>query len=320
MTMINLNKFYFQFVTKINLLKRLGIYNTMEEFCYMDERKKIKECDKLINRYIFRAKKFIEYACFQYGKYKYMLSKKPDAEFISDFQYFVFTKSTKSLESIRKLLDIGHTEDVFVLARTMFEGYIASRYIDERYDDTILNDFIFVPQLISQRKVIYDGENARIRDGNEIIDFIQRNPSDMRLGKDKNYFYDLYGFLCDFAHCNFSTVYYYIDKHDRYTCGNVINEFLTRVIVLFIYTKLFESIVTIEGEDFLNQREEQECYKLVEDATKALFEQLDYLSKYNCKSVNDELNNHMKKMFKEMKKSLKEEIGSVNKDFLIKKM
>ncbi len=159
-------------------------------------------------------------------------------------------------------------------------------------------------------------KNARTRDKNEIIDFIQRNPSDMKLGKDKNYFYDLYGFLCDFAHCNFSTVYYYINQNDLYTCDNVINEFLVRVIVLFVYTKLFESIVTIEGEDFIDQKEEQECYKLVEETTKFLSEQLDYFSKYNCKSVGDELNKHMKKMFKEMKKSLKEEIGSINKDFL----
>ena len=284
----------------------------------MDKQEEIKKCDKLINRFILRSKKFIEYACFQYGKYKCMLGKKPDAEFISDFQYFVFTKSTKSLESIRKLLDIGHTEDIFILSRTMFEGYLASRYIDEEYDEAFLNDFIFVPQLISQRKVIYDGKNARTRDRKEIIDFIQRNPSDMKLGKDKNYFYDLYGFLCDFAHCNFSTVYYYIDKHGLFTCDNVINEFLVRVIVLFIYTKLFESIVTIEGEDFINQKEEQACYKLVEDATKFLFVQLDYFSKYDCKSVGTELNKHMKKMFKEMKKSLKEEIGSVKKDFLSK--
>lgn len=63
-----------------------------------------------------------------------MVSGEPDAHFISDFQYFVFTKSTKSLESIRTLLKIGHIEDVFILLRTMFEGYLASRYIDENYD------------------------------------------------------------------------------------------------------------------------------------------------------------------------------------------
>ena len=100
----------------------------------------INECDKLINKYILRARKFIEYGCFQYGKYSYAIGKKPTTDFISDFQYFVLTKSTKSLEAIRQLLDMGHTEDVFILARTMFEGYLASRYICEEYNDDLLND------------------------------------------------------------------------------------------------------------------------------------------------------------------------------------
>ena len=91
----------------------------------MQKDNEIRECDKYINQYILRARKFMEYGCFKYGKYSYAISKSPDASFIDDFQYFVLTKSTKSLESIRKLLDMGHTEDVFILARTMFEGYLA---------------------------------------------------------------------------------------------------------------------------------------------------------------------------------------------------
>lgn len=282
----------------------------------MSKEQDIIVCDKLINKFILRARKFINYGCFQYGKYQYAISKKPDASFVSDFQYFVFTKSTKSLESIRALLDMGHTEDVLILARTMFEGYLASRFIDEEYEDSLVNDFIFVPQLISQRKVIYDNGEARVRGTNEIIDFLQRNPSEMKLGKDKNYFYDLYGYLCDYAHCNFSILYNYINAQDGYTCDNEVNPYLVRIIVLFIFTKLFESIVTVEGEDFEGEDEERECYALVQDATRFLYEQLDYLSKYSSPNVGTELNKHMKGMFKEMKKSLKEEVGSVKKDFL----
>lgn len=282
----------------------------------MDAEWVISECDKLINKFILRARRFIEYGCFQYGKYQYAISKKPDASFISDFQYFVLTKSTKSLESIRALLDIGHTEDVFILARTMFEGYLASRFMAEKYEDSFVNDFIFIPQLVSQRKVIRDESGARIRGTNELIDFIQRNPSQMKLGKDKNYFSDLYGFLCDFAHCNFSILYYYSDGQAGYTCDNCINPYLVRVIVLFIFTKIFESIVTVEGEDFRSETEEKACYALVCDATKFIYEQLDYFAKHVCPDSSNELNKHMKQMFKEMKKSLKEGVGSVKKDFL----
>ena len=74
----------------------------------------------------------------------------------------------------------------------------------------------------------------------------------MKLGKDKKYFYDLYAYLCDFAYCNFSTLYYYIGTDDSYTCDKVVNEYLVRVVVLFIFTKIFESIVTVEGEDFIS--------------------------------------------------------------------
>lgn len=267
----------------------------------MSKEQEIIICDKLINKYILRARKFIDYGCFQYGKYQYAISNEPDASFVSDFQYFVLTKSTKSLESIRKLLDMGHTEDVFILARTMFEGYLASRFIDEKYEDSFVHDFIFIPQLISQRKVIYNNGEAKIRGTNEIIAFLQRNPSEMKLGKDKNYFYDLYDFLCDFAHCNFSILYYYINAQDGYTCDNVVNAYLVRIIVLFIFTKLFESIVTVEGEDFESESEEKECYNLVQDATCFLYEQLDYFAKYDSPNVGDELNKHMKGMFKEMK-------------------
>ena len=102
-----------------------------KEICGEDENKK---CDKLINRYLLRGKKFVDYACFQYGAYNVAISGKADAHFIDDFQYFVFTKSTKSLEAIRILLKNGKYEDVLIILRSMFEGYLASRFIDEKYD------------------------------------------------------------------------------------------------------------------------------------------------------------------------------------------
>ena len=94
------------------------------------------------------------------------------------------------------------------------------------------------------------------------------------------------------------------------------NSFMVRILVIFTYTKIFESIVTVEGEDFLNEREEKECYKLVKDATIYLDSKLEDLENYNSSRANPELNNKMKKMFTEMRQSLKEKIGSVNKDFL----
>lgn len=109
------------------------------------------QCDKFINRYLLRGRNIADYTCFQYGHYDVMICGEPDAHFISNFQYFVFTKNTKSLESIRALLHIGHIEDVLILLRTMFEGYLEIRYIDENYDVKLLSDFKLVSQLIAHR-------------------------------------------------------------------------------------------------------------------------------------------------------------------------
>lgn len=284
----------------------------------MDQRlEEIKKCDKLINSFLLRGNKFVEYACFQYGAYNAAISGEPDAHYISDFQYFVFVKSTKSLKSIRTLLDMGHIEDVFILLRTMFEGYLASRYIDEKYEDKLLNDFIFVPQLIARRKVIYQDEIAVCRETKELIEYIQRNPSEMKLGKDKRYFSDFYAYLCNYAHCNYSILDCYLDENNMFTLSGKKDEYLIRILVLFVYTKTFESIVTVEGEDFLDKREENLCYELVTDANTFLYQQLEYLSQHEFSEKNKELNKHMKNMFKDMKKSLTEEIGSVKKVFLL---
>lgn len=133
--------------------------------------------------------------------------------------------------------------------------------------------------------------------------------------RDKRYFYDFYAFLCNYAHCNFSIINEFIDD-GQFSCDKSDNIYMAKVMTLFVYIKLFESIVTVEGEDFLNSREEKECYKLVRESTKFIYDRLEEFSKYNCKTASDELNRHMRNMFKNMRSSLKEEVGSIKKDFL----
>lgn len=244
------------------------------------------------------------------------MSGKPDAHYISDFQYFVFTKSTKSLMSIRTLLHDKRNEDVLIILRSMFEGYLASRYIDENYSEQLLNDFLFVPQLIAHRKIIYDGKVAVDSDKN-IIDFIQRNPSQLKLGKDKKYYFELYDYLCNYAHCNYSILSCYLNEQGLFSCDEEVNGLLARVLVLFVYTKIFENVVTVDGEDFLDSKTETKCYDLVKEVTLFLDQTLGSFSKYDS-DVNKELNKYMKCMFKKMRESLKEEVGSVNKDFINK--
>jgi hypothetical protein len=273
-------------------------------------------CDKFINQFLLRGRKFVNYTCFRYGLYSAEVSGEIGEGFVDDFQYFVFTKSIKSLESIKALLKMGHVEDAFIILRASFEGYISSRYIAEKYKDELLNDFIFIPELIATRKVIYQEGKAIIRGTKDVVDYIQRNPSSMKVGKDKKYFYDFYAFLCNYAHCNFSIINDFIDDNGYFTYEKSDNKYIAKVMVIFVYIKLFESIVTVDGEDFLNSREEKECYKLVRESTEFIYDQLEEISKYKWELENDELNKHMKKMFKNMKASLKEEIGSLKKDYL----
>ena len=247
--------------------------------------------------------------CLCGNRWEYVLSVVDTLELLKRLYRFLV------LGSIRELLRLGHVEDVFIILRTSFEGYIASRYIDEEYNTDILNDFIFIPQLIAARKIIYQNGKAVERGTQEIIEYIQRNPSDMKLGRDKRYFYDFYAFLCNYAHCNFSIINEFIDD-GQFSCDKSDNIYMAKVMTLFVYIKLFESIVTVEGEDFLNSREEKECYKLVRESTKFIYDRLEEFSKYNCKTASDELNRHMRNMFKNMRSSLKEEVGSIKKDFL----
>lgn len=79
---------------------------------------------------------------------------------------------------------------------------------------------------------------------------------------------------------------------------------------------MFESVVTVEGEDFYDKRHERICYKLVKES-KELQEQAFDVQIARYQSDEDEFYKHrnkrMRTMLKAMKKSLKEELGSVKK-------
>lgn len=282
-----------------------------------NEKVYIGQCDKIINKMILRGKKFVDYGCFSYGSLNYMISGEVDSRFIDDFQYFVFTKSTKSLVSIRTLAKIGHFEDVFILLRSMFEGYLASRFIDEKFDMSLLNDFLFIPHFLAQRKVIYECKNNLVKDreGN-VFPYVQRNPSKLELGKDKGYMYDLYDILCNYAHCNYAIHNCYVDDQGIFSCDSRNDELLVKVLTTFVYIRLFECVVTVEGEDFLNANEEKQCYNLVKETNVWLDIVLEMLGNQTWDDENNYLNKYMKRLFKNMRKALLEELGSVDKSFL----
>ncbi len=46
-------------------------------------------CNKFINQYLLRGRKFVEYACFRYGYYNAQISDKIGNGFVDDFQYLI---------------------------------------------------------------------------------------------------------------------------------------------------------------------------------------------------------------------------------------
>ena len=55
--------------------------------------------------------------------------------------------------------------------------------------------------------------------------------------------------------------------------------------------------IQLQGEDFINLREEKECYKLVRESTKFIYDRLEEFSKYSCETQSEELNKHMQKEY-----------------------
>ncbi|PIC99901.1 DUF5677 domain-containing protein [Sporosarcina sp. P29] len=281
----------------------------------MSEELYIKNLDKLINKFIFRSRDFVDYAAHLYGYSEMLMTGETNSKFTYDHEYFNFTKSTKTLISIRELLKMGQNEDALILIRSMFENYLSSRYLNENEEfiDQLITfplNLFFAEYNLREEGEIFD------RDGDKVGKLI--NPSGFKTGKDKQYYYMFYGFLSPFAHSNFGIVNYYLDKNLCFTVEKENSPLLVRFFTLFVFTKIFEHIVTVEGEDFLDARTEKECYKLVEDAIKFQDELIPVLISA-FKSDDTQIkhyNKRMREMLKAMRKSLKEELGSVKKDFL----
>lgn len=278
------------------------------------EDKYIKDLDKMINKFILQSKKFVEYACFPYGLIDLAVANELTTKFVYDFEYFAFTKSTKTLLSIRTLLKVGNNEDVMILLRSIFENYLSTRYLHENSDMNGIKDFILNPINVAFSFYNINQEGKVENREKEIVGEL-RNPKEFKLGKDKRYYYDFYDILSQYSHCNYGIIDCYKEE-GMYSISKVSDRLLIRLYVIFVYTKLFELIVTVEGEDFPDKRTERTCYTLVADSIKTQKEIIDYLrEKY--KNIHDEkLKYHSKKMremLNDMKKSLFEELGSLVK-------
>lgn len=301
---------------------------------------------KLLKKFAFMSRKFCDKYCvpdalMDIMKFKHYTSEVPKKVLYStklsyDYDYYAFTKSTKTLQAILLLLKDKQyifNEDVMILVRSIFENHILSRYFREYIDsegdrDKVINDFIQNPLGVSLGFFTKEGLNVKNHNGEKIGKISL--PSNYKLGDEKEYYSEFYPFLCEFAHCSFGTIESYFDGGNFYfdKCS-----FRLEAIgfALFAFTKIYEGVVTVEGENYESEAVEKSYYDLAYDSLELQNDIFEYLiGKYESFAVNKDIaiislyfdkenvskrNLTMKSMLTKMKESLDDkEIGSVVKD------
>ncbi|MDD1504260.1 DUF5677 domain-containing protein [Lysinibacillus sp. CNPSo 3705] len=287
----------------------------------LDESKAVSELDAIIDEFIDRSKIFVQASCYLPGLRDIRKGLKT-IRHVYDHEYLAFTKSAKTLISIRNLLDLGNGEDVYVLVRSIFENYLAARFINENVHT--ISDLPLLEEYIQNRIKISSGyysvKHSKVLDeqGKQVAK--TRSIRSQRLELDKLYYDMFYGYISRFAHLDFSNLDYYLDDDQGFTINKESDEVLTRLFTVFVYTKLFETIVTIENEDFYDEFEEEKCYKIVSDSLilqRRLFHE--YIQSLNFEVEDNVFDQHrlnLQFMLSNMNRSLEDNIGDFNKDGL----
>lgn len=256
----------------------------------------ITQCRKLMNRYIIESKTLFQVIGVPDGLLN-ILRKLRNSNFNEndlldirlsyDYDYFVFAKSTKTLIAIRHLLscsDYCLTEDCYTLIRSIFENHIVSRHLRDNIDieekkETIIKDYIVAPLGLSfdsyyrdKGKTIKDKNNDKV--GNE------RTPRSATDSSELAYYDLLYPFLCQYTHCNFSIAPEYLGEGGFSINTKKDDRLMVYALTIFAYSKVYEGIVTVEGEDFFDDKHKKRCYNLAYDSIELQMKVLDYLIEY----------------------------------------
>lgn len=299
----------------------------------------------LLKRYLLKSRRFCDKYCHPDGLTDILISL---AEFdgisndilysnklSDDFDYFIFTKCTKTLHAIRTLLKdkkYYFNEDVMILIRSIFEGHLASRYFRENIDndqkrELMINEFIKSPIGLITNYYFQKSNIVKDKKGNKVAEV--KGPSKFKKGEDENYYSDFYPFLCKFTHNSFGMLKYYFDgAFFLYEQNNYYLE--TLLFAVFSFSKLFEGITTVWGENFDSQEEEQSYYDLAYDSIELQEEIFNYLIfKYDNISIDhldwviqlylgkgspESKDKKFQNMLVKMRRSLYEELGSLKKN------
>ena len=207
----------------------------------MELHEAIESLDNTIDKLLQTSKIFIDSTAVAEGLYDLAINGKEEIEELArDFEYFVLTKSTKTLQSIKVLIELNLHEDVFGLVRNVYENYINCRYLDYNVDR--IRDFIHNPYNVAEKYIKINKDGEYVDSDNNVVG--QRlNPSKMKMGKDKKYFFSFYDFLCNFTHCNYATVECYLGPNLKFTYDKTNYNLISRLFTVFVFTKIFNLVV-----------------------------------------------------------------------------
>ena len=306
----------------------------------------IVKCKKLLNRFISISRFFCKTSCNLDGLAQILIGKisgdeskeaKLEIRNSYDYDYFAFAKSVKTLLSIRTLLNSqpALVEDSFSLIRTILENHIYSRYVRENIDNVgeiekVIKNTIMAPTGAAFDIYTYE-KNTFIDENGEKIGL---NPLPRNIvGRwDDVYFSALYSFLCQFSHCNFAVLPYYLyDDKPLFFIDKENHVLLSYTLTIFSFTKVYEGIVTINGEDLFDGVKMKEYYDLNYDSLELQQELFNYMIGYyndlEITAVESAMQNYLFKgevsgnpnrrivtMLEKMKSSLNDnELGCIDK-------
>lgn len=311
----------------------------------MSEQELIKLSHKMLNRFILKSRRFCDSYCVPDGLGDTLMlynatgtiseEEKFNIKLGYDYDYFAFIKSTKTLMALKSLLNdktYFFNEDCFMLIRSIFENHIMNRYVRDHIDidnerENVVKKFILNPLSVTLNYFSLQGSKIIDEQGSSVGKIPM--PAGFKMGKETDYYSNFYQFLCQYTHCSFGALLcYFDDKLYTYHKNNF--QLLTLFFSLFVFTKIYEGVVTVEGENYDTVEEEKSYYDLAYDSIELQLKLIEFLTvfyenrpkeqiriiveKYLGDGEYDKENEKIIEMLIQMKDSLFDnEIGSLDK-------
>lgn len=166
---------------------------------------------------------------------------------VNDFIFFCFTKSTKTMIAIKKLLKENMNIEALILVRSIYENYLYSQYI-RKYPKEVYN---IVDYSIGKSYGKYSrnkGKLFEVCNNNQIENYKEVSIFKIasEVGEDKSYL-GLYSYLSEFAHPNASLIGSYINDYNFSVYKDGYKE---NALFLSIYCYLKMMLIITSREEF----------------------------------------------------------------------